>query len=148
MGQGRNALYLASHGWEVTGFDFSVEGVRVARDAAAKGGLKLSALVTRHEDFEFGRGRWDLVVMSYTWVPLRDPYVRRIVESLTPGGILVFEHMMDESGSENAAPWLPRPNELPKIFGDLRILRYEDLRADADWSWRPERIARLVARKP
>ena len=41
--------------------------------------------------------------------------------------------------------WLPRPDELPRLFGGLRILRYEDLRARADWSWRPERIARLVA---
>ena len=107
----------------------------------------MTALVRRHEDFDFGRAQWDLVVMSYTWVPLRGEYVDRIIESLKPGGLIVFEHLMDESGSENAAPWLPRPNELLKVFGRLRILRYEDVRADADWSWRPERIARLVAEK-
>jgi hypothetical protein len=80
-------------------------------------------------------------------VPLRDEYVDRIIESLRPGGVIVFEHLMDELGSENAAPWSPRPNELPQIFGRLRILRYEDVRAGAGWSWRPERIGRLVARK-
>ena len=85
--------------------------------------------------------------MSYTWVPLRSQYISQIVESLQPGGIVVFEHLMEESGAERAAPWLPRPNELLEIFGRLRILRYEDVRARADWSWRPERIARLVARK-
>jgi SAM-dependent methyltransferase len=147
MGQGRNAIFLASKGWDVTGFDFSAEGVRAAREAAAKAGVKLTALVRRHEDFDFGRGAWDLVVMSYTWVPLRAPYVERIVESLKPGGILIFEHLMDESGSEGAAPWLPRPNELAQVFGRLRLLRNEDVRAEADWSWRPERIARMVARK-
>jgi hypothetical protein len=26
-------------------------------------------------------------------------------------------------------------------------LRYEDTRAKADWSWRPERIARLVGQR-
>jgi hypothetical protein len=61
--------------------------------------------------------------------------------------MLVFEHMLEESGSESAAPWLPRPNELFQIFGRLRILRYEDTRQQADWSWRPERIARLVAER-
>jgi 2-polyprenyl-3-methyl-5-hydroxy-6-metoxy-1,4-benzoquinol methylase len=30
MGQGRNALYLASRGWKVTGVNFSDEGVRAA----------------------------------------------------------------------------------------------------------------------
>jgi SAM-dependent methyltransferase len=147
MGQGRNAVFLATRGWQVTGFDFSAEGVRTAREAAAKAGVPLTALVRRHEDFDFGRARWDLIVMSYTWVPLREPYLGRIVESLKPGGVLVFEHLMDQSGSDRAAPWLPRPNQLPEVFGRLRILRYEDLRAPADWSWRPERIARLVARK-
>ena len=54
---------------------------------------------------------------------------------------------MDESGSDGAAPWLPRPNELLRVFESLRILRYEDARTNADWAWRPERIARLVAQK-
>jgi len=147
MGQGRNAIFLASRGWHVTGFDFSAEGVRAAQEAAKKAGVSITALVHPHEDFDFGRAQWDLVVMSYTWVPLREPYVQRIVESLKPRGLLVFEHLMDESGSEGAAPWLPRPNELLKVFERLRILRYEDVRSSADWSWRPERLARLVAEK-
>jgi SAM-dependent methyltransferase len=147
MGQGRNAVYLAWKGWDVTGFDFSAEGVAAARRAAAKAGVSLDAVIRRHEDFDFGRDRWDLIVMSYTWVPLQEPYPQRIVDSLKPGGLLVFEHMLDESGSERAAPWLPRPDQLPETFRGLRVLRYEDTRAKADWSWRPERIARLVARK-
>ena len=147
MGQGRNAVFLASKGWDVTGFDFSAEGVRAAREAAKKAGVTLTVLERRHEDFDFGRAHWDLVVMSYTWVPLRAPYVGRILESLKPGGVLVFEHLMDESGSDGAAPWLPRPNELLRVFESLRILRYEDARTNADWAWRPERIARLVAQK-
>jgi hypothetical protein len=85
--------------------------------------------------------------MSYTWVPLRPPYVQRIIDALKPGGVLVFEGLMDESGSERSAAWLPKPNQLLEAFGALRILRYEDSRAQADWSWRPERIARLLARK-
>ena len=147
MGQGRNAVFLASRGWDVTGFDFSAEGVRAARGAAEQAGVAVTALLRRHEDFEFGRARWDLVVMSYTWVPLRGEYIDRILDSLKPRAVVVFEHLMDESGSERAAPWLPRPNQLLQVFGSLRILRYEDVRARADWSWRPERIARLVAEK-
>jgi SAM-dependent methyltransferase len=130
----------------VTGFDYSAEGVAAARRAAEKEGLAIRTVVARHEDFDFGREQWDLILMSYTWVPLV-PYAPRIVTALRRGGLLVFEHMMEESGSERAAPWLPKPNQLLEVFGALRILRYEDTRAAADWSWRPERIARLVARK-
>src|SRR5690348_13287570 len=39
MGQGRNAVYLATKGWEVTGFDFSEGGVAAARRAAEKAGV-------------------------------------------------------------------------------------------------------------
>jgi hypothetical protein len=89
-----------------------------------------------------------MVVMSYSWVPLTPEYAAKIMQSLKTGGLLVFEHMMDESaGEQRPAPWLPRPNELLKVFGALRILRYEDTRGDADWSWRPERLARLVAER-
>jgi len=147
MGQGRNAVFLASKGWDVTGFDYSAEGVRAAREAAETAGVAIKALAQRHEDFEFGRAQWDLAVMSYTWVPLDGPYIDRIIESLKPGGLIVFEHLMDQSGSEGAAPWLPRPNQLLRVFGDLRILHYEDAWDSADWSWRPERVARLIAEK-
>jgi SAM-dependent methyltransferase len=147
MGQGRNAVFLASQGWAVTGFDYSAEGIAAARRAAAQAGVSLDASVGRHEDFDFGRALWDLILMSYTWVPLRPPYLQRIIDALKPGALLVFEALMDESGSQRPAPWLPRPNQLLVAFGALRILRYEDSWAQADWSWRPERIARLVARK-
>src|SRR5579872_4622328 len=46
MGQGRNSLYLAQHGWDVTGFDPADEGVRLARAEAAHLGVKLTALVS------------------------------------------------------------------------------------------------------
>ena len=34
MGEGRNAIFLAAQGWEVTGFDISDVGVKLAREAA------------------------------------------------------------------------------------------------------------------
>lgn len=145
MGQGRNAIHLARLGWQVTGFDYSQQGIAAARKSATSAGVQIQAIVARHDDFDFGHSRWDLIVMSYTWVPLTPPWVGRITAALKPGGLLVFEHLMDSSGSDAAAPWLPRPNQLPQVFSALRILRYEDVRRQADWSWRPERVARLVA---
>jgi hypothetical protein len=41
-----------------------------------------------------------------------------------------------------------QPNELPHDFGDLRILRYEDLQDEADWApGHKSQIIRLVAEK-
>ena len=38
-GEGRNAVWLASHGWRTTGVDFSVEGLAKARRVAAERGV-------------------------------------------------------------------------------------------------------------
>ncbi|MBN8734388.1 MAG: methyltransferase domain-containing protein, partial [Acidobacteria bacterium] len=43
MGQGRNSLYLARLGWDVTGFDTSRAGIEQARKAATTAGLKFHA---------------------------------------------------------------------------------------------------------
>lgn len=45
MGQGRNSLYLARLGWEVTGVDVSDKGVDIARKQAARLGLKIQCIV-------------------------------------------------------------------------------------------------------
>lgn len=49
MGQGRNALYLASKGWTTTGVDLSDEGVLLAREAASKQKLKLETFSAEGE---------------------------------------------------------------------------------------------------
>lgn len=147
MGQGRNAIYLAGLGWQVTGFDYSAGGISAAIRTAKEAGVRVTAIKARHEDFDFGAGQWDLIVMSYTWLPLESKWIDKITRALKPGGLLVFEHLIDESGSESAAAWLPAANELTRLFGHMQILRYEDVRTKADWSWRPERVARLVAQR-
>src|SRR6188472_1442936 len=45
MGQGRNSLFLAALGWDVTGFDISDVAVKQAQAEAQKRGLKLTAVV-------------------------------------------------------------------------------------------------------
>ncbi len=148
MGQGRNALYLAKAGWEVTGFDVSSKGLAAARASAERAGVKIQTVFQGWQDFDFGTGKWDLIVMSYAWVPINDPaFVKRLVAGLRPAGLLVFEHfLVDKAGG---VPGSPTQNELFKIFSsDLRIRRYDDIEAASAWSTRSKvRVARLLASK-
>ncbi len=148
MGQGRNALFLAAQGWDVTGFDLSREGVAHARTEAAKKGLQIKALHQRHEDFDFGRSRWDLVVMSYTWVPLDDAaLIGRIVASVKHGGFLVFEHHLNP-GSARPGDWLPRRNELSSVFRGLKVVKFEEATAEPDWGGsKASPVVRMLARR-
>jgi len=55
MGQGRNAVYLASKGWDVTGFDVAEEGMKIAEANAAKSGAHIKTVKASFEDFDSER---------------------------------------------------------------------------------------------
>lgn len=126
MGQGRNALWLAKAGWAVSGYDISGEALSQARAAAAASGLTIDARLASHEEFDLGRSQWDLIVMSFAFTTLSDEtYMRRVRDSLRPGGILLIEGF-------NGGP--PRePNLILKSMLDYRVLLFEDLPGVADW---------------
>jgi len=137
MGQGRNSIFLAQHGWEVTGFDPSEEGIRQARERATKLGLHLRTLVVDEADFNLGTAQWDLIVMTYVR-RIRPDDADRFARALRPNGIFVYEN-------NNAG----KQNELLKDFLSWRILRFEDLDTTSDWHpERTVRVERLVAEEP
>jgi SAM-dependent methyltransferase len=145
MGEGRNAIYLAQQGWQVTGVDLSDVAVAQAKRHAAQVGIKLDAVIDGLDHYDFGRGRWDLITLFYmhAWYHGAKPRaVERLRNALKPGGLLVIEGF---AGNEK---YMFQPNELPRDFGDLRILRYEDVREEADWApGSKSHIVRLVAEK-
>lgn len=146
MGQGRNSLFLAKNGWDVTGFDSSDEGVRQAKAQAAQFGLRLTAEVNTFEAFDFGTEQWDLIVVTYEPTKALAPKVMR---ALRPGGIVVVEDRhLDTKRVWPAGTFAD--NELISVFAGLRVLRYEDVWALPDWSAKKveERLVRLVAEKP
>jgi hypothetical protein len=70
MGQGRNAVFLAQKDWDVTGYDIATEGMRLARQRAEKSGLKITTIRATHQDFDFGKDRWDLGVGGHDNGPM------------------------------------------------------------------------------
>lgn len=115
MGQGRNAIFLAQQHWDITGFDPSVEGVRHARATARRLKLHLNASVAHEEDFDIGREKWDLIVITYVR-RLNSGDATRFQQALKPAGILVYENNN-----------IGELNELLRAFLGFRILRFEML---------------------
>jgi 2-polyprenyl-3-methyl-5-hydroxy-6-metoxy-1,4-benzoquinol methylase len=146
MGEGRNAVFLAAKGWEVTGFDISDEALRQAQAHAASAGVKISTVRAASEDFDYGHEQWDLIVFSYAFAPIHDPaYIRRIRDSLKPGGYIVFEHYLDQV---TMAPGTPARGELPQVFTGFQILLHQELTDRGDWLFRRRApLARMVARR-
>ena len=142
MGQGRNALFLAGKGWNVTGFDVAEVGLQQAKEQAMAAGLKITAVHASDEEFEFGRERWDLIAIIYA---LEKRSVRRVRDALKPGGLVVIEAGHSET---SGAAFEYQTNELLDVFKDFRILKYEDTTGTYDWGPERIRLVRLVAQKP
>ena len=141
IGQGRNAVFLARQGWEVTGFDPSAVGLE-ARKNAAEAGVKIDTVRAGAQYFDFGRERWDLIAIIY---PIEKASVFRVREALKPGALVVVEAPHKETAPRRHNY---NSNALLEIFRGFRILRYEDTRAVADWGLEEIRLVRLVAEKP
>jgi len=143
MGQGRNSVYLAKQGWNVTGFDIGDVGMRIAREAAAQAGVKITTVNAAMEDFDYGMNQWDLIVATYEGASWREKAVR----ALKPGGIVIVEGFLRAPGTPPGASF--GPNELLKFFTDLnlRILHYEDADGKPDFGRGPGRVVRLCAQK-
>jgi SAM-dependent methyltransferase len=101
MGEGRNSIFLASRGWNVTGFDVSDVAVMNARAKAEKAGVNLTAIRSGYQEFDFGHEKWDLILMTYAYFPIREAvYVNRLIGSVRPGGLLAFQHGVLKRGVE------------------------------------------------
>jgi SAM-dependent methyltransferase len=154
MGQGRNAVYLATKGWDVTGFDISEEGLKAANQNAAKAGVVINTLKARLEDFDYGTARWDLICFIYvpTQMTVDSTFIARIRTALKPGGLMLYTLKF-----RSLSPGVPSPsstaseneklNALLKAWSDLHIVFYKETIGVGEWFRFKGRIAELLARK-
>ncbi|HEY6332024.1 MAG TPA: class I SAM-dependent methyltransferase [Blastocatellia bacterium] len=136
MGQGRNSVFLALSGWEVTGFDPSDVGIGIAQENARKAGVKINTVVATDDQFDFGKNQWDLIVVTYVR-QLSQADAAKLWSALKPGGIVVYEN--GESYR----------NSLLRAFLQYRIVRFEVVETNGDWN--PSRkgmVERLIAERP
>lgn len=92
-GEGRNAVYLATLGHEVTAVDLSSVGLEKTRHLAAEHGVEVETIHADLNTFDPGQEQWDGAISVFAHVPpaVRAPLHRRVVGGLRPGGALVLE---------------------------------------------------------
>jgi SAM-dependent methyltransferase len=149
MGQGRNSVFLALKGWDVTGFDMSDEGIATARKNAESAGVKLNAIRETEDAFDYGTGQWDLIVFMYEPFPVTSAaYVERLRQSMRPSSIIVIESFREEEEVKSRPSTAIDPGRLLTAFRDFRLLHYQDVVAKADWGLDERRLVRMVAERP
>ena len=92
-GEGRNAVFLAEHGYEVTAVDSSAVGLEKARQLAQERGVSIQTIVCDLAHFNIEPQSWDGVVSIFAHVPpqVRKELHEKIVKGLRPGGVLILE---------------------------------------------------------
>ena len=147
VGEGRNALYLAEKGWDVTGVDISDAAVAQARKNATDRRLKINAVVADLDAYDFGEARWDLVTSFYmhSWHRSSKTDVpARILRSLKPGGLLVMEAFRRPPNTNGFVV-----AELAAMFKGFRIIKNEEGLLAPDWGLAAKtHMVRFVAEKP
>jgi tellurite methyltransferase len=147
-GIGRNALYLASKGWNVTAIDGSNVAIQILNKRAKKQQVEVDA---RAMDLESGKfkiepGTFDLICMLFY---LQRELLASARKSLKTGGFVIAAvHMKDDSPDlepMNSA-FLMEPGELKRAFEGWKIEHY--LEGKSTDTNHERRTAEIIAQKP
>ena len=92
-GEGRNAVWLARQGYEVTAVDASRVGLQKAQRLAASHQVTITTVHADLAEYEIAPGHWDGIVSIFCHLPpaLRSDVHRRCVDGLSPGGVMLLE---------------------------------------------------------
>lgn len=153
-GQGRNAVFLAKHGWEVFLVDAAFAAVARARAWARAENVRLRAAVA-----DLTEGGLALPKASFDLILIVNFHEREAVtgaaRSLRSGGALLVEGFAQEqlgrgSGGPQDPTVLWNANELLSLAGALRVVWYEDRLTTEDDNPRhrgAKWVVRLIARR-
>ncbi len=124
MGEGRNGVYLATHGFDVLGLDISPVGLNKAHQLAEQHKVKIETRVVDLESYQLEKNAYDLIICTYY---MQRDLFDQIKDSLKPGGMALVETYNIDYLRYARFPkkYLLETNELLKIFKDLKIIRYQ-----------------------
>ncbi|GJL77392.1 MAG: SAM-dependent methyltransferase [Nitrospinaceae bacterium] len=139
-GEGRNAVYLASLGYDVLGLDISEIGLIKARELAKEKNLHIDTQAADLDDFGFEENAFDLVLCFYFLDRKLFPGIRK---TLKPGGLVIYETFTEDHLKYTGfkKEWVLGFNELLGEFKSFRVLKYREMDCEE------KGFASIIARK-
>jgi len=157
-GEGRNAVYLAEQGFDVTALDGSAVGLEKLSRLTTERGVTVHPWLEDVTRADLGQERWDGIYNIFCHLPseARAKLYGRVREALKPGGVFVTEQfcpaqLQYTSGGPKDVDMLPTIHELKEAFSGWDLLVDDGLLIHLDEGSHhqgPAMVARLVARKP
>jgi SAM-dependent methyltransferase len=127
-GEGRNAVFLAEHGFEVEAVDISRVALVRAKKLAGFRGVKIKTVWSDLKEYRIPPGHFDLIIdFDY----LDRSLIPSIKRGLKRGGLVIFETYTTSqksrgTGGPENPEYLLKPNELLRLFKGLRVLFYRE----------------------
>ena len=143
-GTGRNAIWLAREGWDVTAVDGADAAIEILEESARKQDVSVQTVIA---DLQRGKyliapAYWDLVIICYY---LQRDLIEPAKNGVRPDGILLIVVHTTE-GDEQPTESRLRPGELARYFTGWEILHsYEGKPNDPAHR---RSVAEIVARRP
>ncbi len=156
-GEGRNAVFLASLGFEVHAVDQSAVGIEKTRRLAKERGVTVHAEVGDLATYPIAPGSFDGIVSIFAHVPkpLRVSLHDRVVKALRPGGWFVLEaYPPSQVGRGTGGPPVVEltmdPDDLRRELAGLELERLEELErevVEGKYHTGVARVVQVIARK-
>ncbi len=128
-GEGRNGVYLAKLGNEVTCMDYSESGLEKASQLALESSVTLSCICADLGEVQLEFGQWDLIVAIFAHFPkpIKTHIWPQIYGALKPGGKLIMEVYDQEQLRFGTGG--PQHADLLYSFGELEALLQGNFKA-------------------
>jgi len=103
-GEGRNGVYLATQGLDVTSLDFSAKGLEKAKKLAQEKNVNINTVLADVNLFDFGKEKWGTIVIIYLHLPKAERLrlYEKIKEALLPNGLFFVEVFSQEQIKYNS----------------------------------------------
>lgn len=136
-GEGRNSVYAANQGWDVTAVDYSHSGREKALKLADENDVEITYDIADLSEYDFGVNRFDATAFVYVHLPrsiIKGVYAN-IIKSLKPGAPIIVEvYSINQLGRDSGGPTDERvlytEENLRELLSGTEIEWMEDLEID------------------
>lgn len=130
-GEGRNAVFLAEQGMNVTAWDYAESGLAKTKKLAEERSVDVQTKLVDLNEAVWEKNKWDELVCIFGHFPkeLRQKTLRGVKEAVKPVGFFITEvysryQIPYKSGGPKELDFLYTPEEFLQTFADWRIVHF------------------------
>lgn len=119
-GEGRNAVFAAKLGWDVTAFDLSTSAKKKAMALAERESVKIDYKIFSHNDLNAKMGYFDCIALIFVHLlkEERKKFHNKLISFLKPGGKLILEGFSKNQINYNSGG----PKNIDMLFSKDELL--------------------------